>query len=192
MAVVDWSSLFDETYPKPGASVETLARFVRTIGEPLSGREVTAINRQQTNPFPADDPLHASFRRFDAAAWIIPNRSLPKSYLNFLSWSNGGEFCTGQRWFQFFPAIDSGHGVRAMLLAYCLPEYMPGSLPIAFNGGGTLYLFDMREPAIDGEYPVVCSHSGSLRWRADSHVRIADSFREACQGTVNVDDLRHR
>lgn len=77
-----------------------------------------------------------------------------------------------------------------MMLAYHLPEYMPGALPIAFNGGGTFYLFDMREPAKKGEYPVVCSHSGKLGWDTDECVRIADSFLSACQGSVNVDDLR--
>ncbi len=77
-----------------------------------------------------------------------------------------------------------------MMLAYHLPEYMPGALPIAFNGGGTFYLLDMRKPARNGEYPVVCSHAGSLGWDADESTRIADSFLSACRGAVNVDDLR--
>lgn len=67
---------------------------------------------------------------------------------------------------------------------------MPQSLAFALNGGGTLYLFDMRGPAVGGEYPVVCSHAGNPGWSAEECVRIADSFPEACRGTINVDDLR--
>jgi hypothetical protein len=76
-----------------------------------------------------------------------------------------------------------------MLLAYCLPQYMPGALPIAFDGGGTFYLFDMRKAAKQGEYPVVCSHAGNLGWEADACIRIATSFKSACRDGGNVEDL---
>jgi hypothetical protein len=75
-----------------------------------------------------------------------------------------------------------------MLLAYQLPEYMPGALPIAFNGGGTFYLLDMRQSAVGGEYPVVCAHAGYLDWGPEACCVIADSFVSACRGRVNVDD----
>ncbi|MEW4571520.1 SMI1/KNR4 family protein [Tautonia sp. JC769] len=117
-------------------------------------------------------------------------RPLPPSYLSLLSWSDGGEFRTGGRWFQFFPALDPGHGVLAMSEAYGLPRFMPQALPLAFNGGGTFYLLDMRGPAAGGEYPVVCSHAGNLGWSAEECVRVAGSFPEACRGTIDVDELR--
>jgi hypothetical protein len=116
-------------------------------------------------------------------------RPLPLSYLSLLAWSNGGEFRTGRRWLQFFPALESAHGILAMSEAYGLPRYMPRALPIAFNGGGTFYLLDMREPMVGGEYPVVCSHSGNLGWEADECVQVAGSFPEACRGTIDVDEL---
>ncbi len=52
--------------------------------------------------------------------------------------------------------------VFAMMLAYHVPEYMPLAVPFAFNGGGTFYMFDMRSPPVNGEYPIVCCGSG--RW----------------------------
>jgi hypothetical protein len=116
-------------------------------------------------------------------------RPLPPSYLLLLAWSNGGEFRTGERWLQFFPALDRAHGVLAMSQAYELPCYMPQALPCALNRGGTFYLFDLREPIAGAEYPVVCSHSGNLGWASDEWVRIADSFAEACRGTIDVDEL---
>jgi hypothetical protein len=187
--VIDWSTIFDEAYPVAGASPAEVAEFTATVGASLSTAEIKAINRGQQNPFPQSDPLYSSYKPFDPSQWVVPNRPLPPAYLAFLHWSNGGEFRTGKRWFQFFSAFDAGHGVRAMLLAY-LPQYMPGALPFAFNGGGTFYLFDMREAAKRGEYPIVCSHSGNLGWKPDECFPTAKTFAAACRGTKNVDDLR--
>ncbi|HZN36628.1 MAG TPA: SMI1/KNR4 family protein [Pirellulaceae bacterium] len=188
--MIDWTSVFEEAYPAPGASAGDLQRFTASVGQPLTAAEIAALHRGQSNPFPKSDPLYASWRPFDASIWQVPDRPLPATYLRLLACSNGGGFRTGERWFQFFPILDPGQGVRAMLLAYHLPRYMPGALPVAFNGGGTFYLFDMRLPARDGEYPIVCSHSGDLGWQPDQCLQIAESFEMACRGTVNVDELR--
>jgi len=75
------------------------------------------------------------------------------------------------------------------MLAYHIPQYMPDALPIAFNGGGVFYLLDMREPACEGEYPIVCASSGYLGWEPRAWRLVAPSFLEACRGTVNVEDL---
>jgi hypothetical protein len=188
--MLNWTFVFDEAYPVTGASLPDLDRFVATVGQSVTPSEVKAINRGQQNPFPKGDPLHSSWRRFDPSLWVIPNRPLPASYLALLSWSNGGEFRSGERWFQFFPIFETGNNVRAMLLAYHLPQYMPGALPFAFNGGGAFYLFDMRRQAKRGEYPVVCCHAGHLGWAADSCWPVAGSFEDACRGKINVEGLR--
>ncbi len=188
--MVDWSAVFDEAYPEAGASADTLAQFATSFGSPLSKFEAKTIKAGQQNPFPTHDPLHATYRSFDPALWNLPNGPLPKAYLDFLKWSNGGEFRTGRRWFQFFPVMDPSHGVRAMLLAYHLPQYMPGALPIASNGGGTFYLFDMRQSPPYGEYSVVGAHSGSLGWQADKCIQVADSFLTACRDPRDIDELR--
>lgn len=187
---MEWASVFDVAHPQPGATEGTLARFITEVGRPLSEAERGMVRSTQRNPFPEWSPHHQSWRPFDVSAWSVPNRPLPEAYLSFLRWSDGGEFGTGDRWFQFFPTRDEAHGVRAMLLAYELPQYMPGAVPIAFNGGGTFYLLDMRQPAVNGEYPVVCAHAGYLSWAPDACWPIADSFLAACQGRDNVDDVR--
>jgi hypothetical protein len=187
---VDWLSVFDEARPDPGASDVEIEHFVATVGQPLTPVEVAAVNQSQQNPFPEGDPLHAAYRPFDPSAWALPGRPLPPPYLAFLRWSNGGWFRSGEREFGFFATSDPTGGVRAMLLAYHLPEYMPGALPFAFNGSGTFYLFDMRRQAVRGEYPVVCSHAGNLGWGPNECCPVADSFEAACRGRVNVDRLR--
>lgn len=187
---MDWQSVFDEAYPLRGATEADIARFIAEIGQPLSPAEITEVNESQSNPFPKDDPMHAAWRPFDAAKWLIPIYAPPAAYLSLLRWSNGGEFRKGGRCFQFFPTIDPQHGVRSMMVAYHVPQYMPGALPVAFNGAGTFYLLDMRRPPVADEYPIVCAEAGNLGWEADQCIRVADSFEAACRGTVDVDDLR--
>jgi len=186
---VNWASLFDEAQPNPGASDADIDHFVATIGQPLSPVEVAEVNRTQQNPFSVSDPLHAAYRSFDPSSWLMPNRPLSSDYLSFLRWSNGGWCRTGEREFGFFPTGDPTNGVRAMTLAYHVPQYMPGALPFAFNGGGVLYLFDMRAAARAGHYPVVCASAGNLGWGEDTCWVVADSFLAVCQEPSNVEDL---
>jgi len=182
---MDWATVFDVKQKQRGASLAALDRFVSEVGQPITVREIRTVNRNQQNPFPSTDPLHATYRPFDPSVWVIPNSPLPPAYLSFLRWSNGGQFGTGERWFQFFDT----RGVRGMLLAYLLPQYMPGVLPIAFNGGGVFYLFDMREPMTDGEYPIICAHAGCFGWGPQEWRPVADSFLAACRGTSSIETL---
>src|SRR5262249_11533316 len=133
--------------------------------------------------------MYAVWRPFDPLRWTIPDHPLPVSYLSLLAWSNGGEFRTGDRWFQFHRAVEPGHGVRAMMLGHHIPQYMPGAVPIALNGGGWFYLFDMRNPPRDGEYPVVACSAGNLGWDPDKCKVVAATFLAACQGTTNIENL---
>lgn len=162
-AGVEWDKVFEGAQPKPGASEEEIAQFVATVGQPLSAEEVDYVNRSQRNPWPASNPFHATWRPFDPLQWQMPNRPLPASYLSFLRWSNAGHFQNGGRLFQMF-----GTGLRNMMISYNMPQYMPGALPFAFNGGGVFYLFDMRAPAVGGEYPIHCAHAGSVTCSAKS------------------------
>lgn len=179
---MDWALVFDEAHPVPGASDAVIRQFVAEVLRPLSAAEIRESNAVQNNPFPKGDPLYSTWKPYDAAKWAIPVGPLPMAYLSLLRWSNGGEFSAGERLFQFFPALDKQHGVRAMMLGYCIPEYMPGAVPFAFDGAGTFYLFDMRRTALDGEYPVVTAHAGNLGWDDDACGKIANSFVAAIRG----------
>lgn len=170
---MDWKSIFSQRTPRPGALASEIERLVNSIFMPLSAAEISDV--------------HAQSERIDPTKWQFPNAELPASFLEFLQFSNGGDFGNGDRWFQFFSALDAKHGLRAMLLAYEFPQYMPLALPFAFNGGGTFYAFDFRREAIDGEYPVVASHASCLGWNSDDHWFVAPTFRQACAGTTNID-----
>lgn len=187
---MEWASVFSMAHPRPGATGAVLEEFVAEVARPMSAAEVRERTDAQRNPFPKGDRLYSAWQPFDPAAWVIPHRPLPAAYLSLLRWSDGGEYGNGERWFQFFPCLGARHGVRAMMLAYELPQYMPGAVPIAFNGGGTFYLLDLRLPAVAGEYPIVCAHAGYLGWESRAQCVVADTLEAACRGTVNVDDLR--
>ena len=175
----DWSTVFEEAHPVAGANDAEIALLEAELARPLSPDEIQEITRGQSNPFPESDPLHASWTPFDPTPWRIPVRPLPRAYLDFLRHSNGGAFRQGARWFDAFLAT---HEVRAWLLDYHLPQYVPGLVPFAMDGSGGFYLFDMRgEPDAQGEYPIRFGHASALDY--DETTRIAGSFLDACRGT---------
>lgn len=174
-----WEAVFDTSSKEDGASPELILEFQRTALQPLSAEEIAEVNGSQRNPFPSTDPLYSAYKRFDAQDWVMPSFGFPNSYLSFLRWSNGGMFTKGGREFGFFPAINATCGVRSMMLAYHIPEYMKYAVPFAFDGAGTFYFFDMREPPVNDEFPIVLSHAGSLGWEEDDYERLAESFVQA-------------
>jgi hypothetical protein len=180
---MDWSQVFEEQYPEHGAAEDELDALEWLRKQPLRADEIAAVNATQRNPFDVTDPLHASYRPFDPGKWVMPTGPLPDSYRSFLRWSNGGEFRTGERWFQFFPLQE----VRELLLGYHVPQYMPGALPFASDGGSVLYLFDMRNPPVDGEYPVLVASTGRLDYEAARSV--GASFPAACAGKDDPESL---
>jgi hypothetical protein len=180
---IDWPAVFTEAHPEPGASAEDLAAALADLRRPLSDEEAYEIARSQRNPFPKKDQLHAAWRPFDPRRWRLPDEPLPPSYLSFHRWSDGGAFVNGDRGFDpFFPCTR----LREYLLAYHVPQYMPGALPFAFDGGGCFYLFDMRQDPVGGEYPVLYVGAGNLGY--EDAVPVASSFVEACKGTTDPAD----
>ena len=186
----DWNLVFDEALAVRGATDHEIDRFRTEVTRPLSSAEVDEVNRSQRNPFRPGDPLYSHYRPFDPGTWTLPNTPLPALYFSFLRFSNGGEFRSGDRWLQFFPALDPDQGVRAMLLAYDVPQYMPGAMPFAFDGSGTFYMFDMRLLPVDGEYPIACAHAGNLEWDPRAYWTVANSFLGVCTGKADIYAIR--
>jgi len=184
MPSIRWENVFTQCFPAMGATKEELQALVSTICKPLSEEEALIINASQSNPFPKTDLLHATYEPFDPRRWRLPLKPLPPSFIGFLQWSNGGSFLSGKRWFD---PILSTSDLREYLLSYHIPQYMPESLPFAFDGGGNFYLFDMRNDPIDGEYPILFTGAGNLGY--EDAVFVADSFIEACKGKTSPFNL---
>lgn len=181
---MNWESVFEVCYQKNPALTELEAEhFISHWNKPLSEGEIAEIRGSQRNPFPVTDPLHKLYQPFDPAKWSIPNKRLPAAYLDLLRYSNGGEFGNGARQFQFFSAEE----LRAMMLAYEFPEYMPESIPFAMDGCGIHYAWDMRSSSEEDEYPILLSHSGNLGYADSAHV--ASTFLELCMGTISAEAI---
>ena len=179
----DWQSLFDEAYPEPGADETAVATLSHAVRRPLSAEEVAALQVTQRNPYPADDPRHEAYRPFDPARWTLPAGELPPSYLDFLLWSDGGDFRKGERWFRFHPVRE----LRPLHLGYYVPQYMPGALLFGSDGGNVFYFFDMRQPPVSGEYPILIAANGNLGYGAAKV--IAPTFLELCRGEGEAERL---
>jgi hypothetical protein len=176
---MDWERLFHCVDKEAPASDDDIAYLQESVLSPLTESEIAEINAGQSNPFPLSDPLHANYKPFDPSKWQIPRRRFPESFVEFLRWSNGGNFERGEWLFNMFPTS----GIRDFLLAYQIPEYMPGAIPFAFDGAGGFYLFDMRDAPVDGEYPIVSAHAGDLGWEDDDR-KLADTFLQAILSRV--------
>ncbi|MFE0557432.1 SMI1/KNR4 family protein [Paenibacillus sp. NPDC058910] len=173
-----WNINFEHPYDKrSGATGEQMARFVKEWNTELSAQEMDEIKGRQVNPFHKTSPFYDQYTPLDPAGWKLPQRNFPASYLDLLKYSNGGEFQQGERLFQFFSTDD----LREMNLAYELPEYMPKAVSFAMDGSGNHYMFDMREEPVNGEYPILFAHSGSLGY--EDCERVADSFPALCTET---------
>ena len=136
---------------------------------------------------PEKGASEAEVATFVASLGLPADRTVPPSYLSFVRYSDGGFFQNGGRAFQMY-----GTGLRAMMRDYDVPQYMPLAVPFAFNGGGVMYLFDMRQPPdADGEYPIICAHASNLDFDPHDSPKVADSFPEVCRGRFNVERLRH-
>jgi len=110
---------------------------------------------------------------FEPSSWQLPKRHLPASYLAFLRYSNGGFFEGAHR---NFDPLFSTNELREYMLAYGIPSWMPLSLPIGFDGGGSFYLLDMRNESINNDYPVLFVHADNLGY--DEAITLARSFSE--------------
>ena len=158
-----------DSHPEAPASDFDIAAFVESVFAPLTAEEIddlTQEHRKMVGDGHFDPP-------FEPAAWQLPKFKLPDSYVNFLRFSNGGFFAGAHR--EFDPMFTTRE-VREYMLAYSIPHWMPLSCPIGFDGGGTFYLFDMRNESATNDYPILFAHAGNLGY--DEAVPLATTFAE--------------
>lgn len=149
-----WNESF-QSETEPPASSEEILEFTKTVFAPLTRDEVRELEVEHKRSVGGGhwDPP------FDPSTWVLPSHPLPESYLSFLRYSNGGFFAGENR---DFDPLFSTREVRDYLLGYSIPHWMSGVCPIGFDGGGTFYLLDMREPPVEDDYPVLFAGSGAL------------------------------
>ena len=167
--MIDASSFYDR---QPGLDIASIAELNAFLQAAFNGDEVFRLS------------IHLDDDRAASVAGSKPViRDLPSTYLDLLAISNGGGIAIGEREIAYFES----ESMRNYMIDYQFPVYMPGALPFGLNGGGVFYVFDMREPAIDQEYPIVAASSGNLCY--DDAPTIARSVRELLSDSTNIEDL---
>lgn len=149
---------------------------------------IAAANAMLRAPFSDDEVSRLSQYLDSDTVSRLPNtspsiRDLPESYVMLLARSNGGGFTIGEREVAYFDPKT----IRDYLVDYQFPIYMPGALPFGLNGGGVFYVFDMREPAVGPDYPILAASSGNLCY--DDSPVIARTLNELVTDTRNIEDL---
>ncbi len=155
----------------------------------ISREQVPAINAMLQAPLNTSElielaKLHSKVPGSqNANSWTVDLRDLPESYVELLSISHGGGLTIGEREIAYFEDLL----LREYLLHYEFPVYMPGALPFGLNGGGVFYIFDMRTPPCDGEFPILVAHSSYLDF--DGATLVARDIHELLSDSTNVEEL---
>ena len=167
--MIDDSAFYDRQLGLDIATVPEMNSFLQAA---FNDDEVSRLSMY------LDDELAASI------AGSKPEiRDLPKTYLDLLAFSNGGGIAIGEREIAYFET----ESMRSYMIDYQFPVYMPGALPFGLNGGGVFYIFDMRTPATNNEYPIVAATSGNLCY--DDAPTIARSITELLSDPTNIEDF---
>jgi hypothetical protein len=178
---IDWNTLFAHCERQAPATRDDIERLIEDLSRPVQASECRSIIDSQSNPWPTQHTLHASWSPIDPTAWPMPGVTLPSRWLEFLAWSNGGLVTNGEMEFCFFGAAD----IREFLLAYQIPEYMPQAIPLGLDGAGNFALLDVRQPLQGGEYPIVGAAAGNLGFE-DARC-LAPGFEAFCRRTESIE-----
>jgi hypothetical protein len=116
----------------------------------------------------------------DYTKWSLPLFQVPNQFKALLSYSNGGLIVNGDREFGYFGKKE----LREYYLNYEFPFYMPGILPIAFNGGGVFYAYDLRENTQNPH--IIAVSSGVLDW--DCAYYLGNCLLEVLSKNNNIED----
>lgn len=109
----------------------------------------------------------------------MPMLHLPSEFLELLQYSNGGGIINGQREFGFF----SLHEIRPYYLVYGFVKWAPYFLPVALNGGGKFYAYDVRDSK---NIRIVAVSSGDLSYESAAY--LGKNLEEVLSQTGNIED----
>lgn len=98
----------------------------------------------------------------------FPSCCLPEEYLSLMQESNGGDFISGAREYQFLSVAEAMDAYEC----YMFPKFMPFAFPFAMDGNGNFYIFNLRA----ADACVYLVNAGYLSWEQDAYCKIAESF----------------
>lgn len=166
---IEWLSKVVFDHKSEPLKPEELSVVNSFLGMPLTNNEIAAL-----------EDLCGTSGDIKYLDWELPNYTLPDELIELLKYSNGGNFCNGDREIGLFGLED----IRDYYIRYLFPEFQPGAVPFGFNGGGTFYAYDLRVPS--KAPPIIAVSSGCLDW--DEAVVIGHSLEEVFSKNIDIDD----
>lgn len=116
------------------------------------------------------------------ATYPIPQQlQLPSEYIELLQFSNGGTIINGEREFGYF----SPETIRSFYISYGFHVWAPAFLPVALNGGGKFYAYDLREA--DSTSVIVVS-AGNIGYETDCWAMLGHTLDEVLSRTTNIEE----
>lgn len=138
------------------------------------------FSKEEFDSFPDIESLYPNGK--NGECFHVPQTlRLPEEYIKLLEYSNGGGIINGEREFGFFPLQE----IRLMYINYGFPIWAPAFLPIAFNGGGNFYAYDLRE---NEGFPIILVPAGNLGYDDDCWVFLGNTLEEVLSKTTNVEE----
>ena len=105
---------------------------------------------------------------------------LPEEYSALLEYSNGGLIVNEEREFGYF----DGATIREFYINYGFIKYAPKMLPIAFNGGGTFYVYNFEDNYLK---PSIAAVHASCVGDDDLTCFLGNTLDEVLSKTINID-----
>ena len=162
---------------------ETMITFQREWNLPLSDNELNDLRKKDKKPSYWNDSTYGEWKPKKFEKWAFPKSNFPKEFLELIKVYGGCAFIKGELEFSVF----GPHDLRAMNIAYELPEYMTGAVSFGLDGAGNHILFDMRSKDSTDTYKIYAAHSSYLEW--EGAILIANNFWEFIHGTENIDEI---
>ena len=105
---------------------------------------------------------------------------LPEEYSALLEYSNGGLIVNEEREFGYFDIAT----IREFYINYGFIKYAPKMLPIAFNGGGTFYVYNFEDNYLK---PSIAAVHASCVGDDDLTCFLGNTLDEVLSKTINID-----
>ncbi|GEM_PF-3383546 len=162
---------------------KVLIQFQDEWNLPLSDVEINELRKNDNQPSYWNREIYGKWEPKKFENWTFPNGRFPQEFIRLMKYYGGCNFLKGDREFCVFGIEE----LRAMNIAYELPEYIEGAVSIGLDGAGNHVIFDMRQVKTMHHYKIYGVHSSNLDW--GSAKLLANNFLEFLNGTQNIDKI---
>lgn len=174
-----WEGFFEEILEKAeGATPQDLEHGLAEWREGIPPEDKKIFKQ-------LDERLHEDYRE---DKYSLPQRKFPDSYIDFLTYANGGIFLHGERELSVFSLEEA----KSSTLDHQMPYYMAGAVCFAEDVDGNCFVFDMRKDSVNDEYDIYAVSHETLGWGYEEAALLGNSFVEVMKEEEDLNSILHR